>query len=395
MYDINVDVNDNAEAVAHEEDANSGGPAMNMHGSTFDFGGPSFELGGPSFEGDGRSFEVGGPSGGAYEDTMVGDVEDEHLTTDLGDGTHLPSPDSKDDGYILDMVPSDILVSPPHCEFETIPVPSLRDDTPSQPTPTTRSTRRSYGYHHYMMTPPRNLPQLLGALGRPYGYHHYIMTTSCNLSQVHGEHDIYFRPNGDHKWVLKIPHNLAQIPAVLDTLFRYDSYATKLHRSLASSHLVYILQEADDYHSYCLAWSKILQQQQSVKKTPRAQTPYKEAPPMESMETHPARKNTRPPSTTTTLAATGITSHIRMRSSSRLQRFESQVSSTSKPMVIDLTAPKTGEGVQCSWGPLVQGGVQFRVSQPPPGFRPSDKGKAPVTESEGAKDKGKKPRWQI
>ncbi|KAB1209289.1 hypothetical protein CJ030_MR6G024337 [Morella rubra] len=125
---------------------------------------------------------------------------------------------------------------------------------------------------------------------------------------------------------------------------------------------------------------------------PRAETPYKEAPAAESLQMHPARKN--PPSTRSIVAATGIASRIRMRTSSRLQKFGSQGGSTSTPVVIDLTASK-GAGVRCSWGPPGRGGVQFRVSQPPLGSGAADNDKAPLTKSKGVKDKGKKPRWQI
>ncbi|KAB1208220.1 hypothetical protein CJ030_MR7G012923 [Morella rubra] len=131
----------------------------------------------------------------------------------------------------------------------------------------------------------------------------------------------------------------------------------------------------------------------SRKKACRAETPYKEAPAAESLQMHPARKN--PPSTRSIVAATGIASRIRMRTSSRLQKFGSQGGSQSTPVVIDLTASKAGAGVRCSWGPPGRGGVQFRVSQPPLGSGAADNDKAPLTKSKGVKDKGKKPRWQI
>ncbi|KAB1206612.1 hypothetical protein CJ030_MR7G002268 [Morella rubra] len=150
---------------------------------------------------------------------MAGNGEDEHVTRDLGDGTPPPSPDGKDDDdsgtSLRDETPSQTTPST-RTTRKTIRVPSLRDETPSQPTPSTRVTRK--------------------------------LTRSRRLSQA----------------VVQIVE---------------DNVATAVPASR--------------------------------KKTPRAQTPYKEAPPTESMDTHPARKNTRPPSTTSTLAATGIASRVR------------------------------------------------------------------------------------
>ncbi|KAB1216015.1 hypothetical protein CJ030_MR4G023700 [Morella rubra] len=104
-----VPVFDTVDDVDEEQD-------VNMSPSSLDIGGPFFELGG-------HSFEVGGPSGTSYEDTEAADVEAEHLTIDRLLVTPPPLPDGKDDsekddGYMSDMIPSDILVSPPHSDYE-------------------------------------------------------------------------------------------------------------------------------------------------------------------------------------------------------------------------------------------------------------------------------------
>ncbi|KAB1219279.1 hypothetical protein CJ030_MR3G001238 [Morella rubra] len=321
-----------------------------MSHSASELGGPELaELGGHSFDVGGPSFEVGGPSSRSYEDTEAADLEAEDEGLDGLFVTPLPSPNGKDDGveagkddgYMSDMIPSTLLVSPPHSD----------DDVAG---------------------PSRCAPEFV-------------------------ERDL--GANGDQKYMMNLHCNLPQVHIALHTAFRYHTYVVKrLHHNLPASRLVYLLQEADDYHSYCLGIVEVNDNavaavRVSRKKACRAETPYKEAPAAESLQMHPARKN--PPSTRSIVAATGIASRIRMRTSSRLQKFGSQGGSQSTPVVIDLTASKAGAGVRCSWGPPSRGGVQFRVSQPPLGSGAADNDKAPLTKSKGVKDKGKKPRWQI
>ncbi|KAB1215771.1 hypothetical protein CJ030_MR4G003033 [Morella rubra] len=118
----------------------------------------------------------------------------------------------------------------------------------------------------------------------------------------------------------------------------------------------------------------------STKKTARASTPYREPPSTATIETHAVRLNKRQPSTSSSLHVTGVASRIRMRRSSRLQGGASQQSSSSRKVVIDLTAPEAGHGVRCSWGPPGRGGIQFMVLDvAPPGLGASKKGKAPAT----------------
>ncbi|KAB1209991.1 hypothetical protein CJ030_MR6G023540 [Morella rubra] len=228
--------------------------------------------------------------------------------------------------------------------------PPIHDETPSQSTPITRATRKT-----------QRGPQIRDA------------TPSQSMPGTHST-----------RHTMQIPHLRDEESPSQST---GQPLSVPLTRSRRLSQLLSGIVEVND--------NAVAAMMASRKKTPRAQMPYKEAPTTESMVTHPARKNTKGPSTRSTLAATGIASRIQMRRSSRLQRFRSQGSSTSTKVVIDLTAPTTGVGVRCSWGPPGRGSVQFRVSQPPPGIGPSDTGKAPVIEHKGAKDKGKKARWQI
>lgn len=110
-----------------------------------------------------------------------------------------------------------------------------------------------------------------------------------------------------------------------------------------------------------------------------------EPPTMVKTETrHNRKSSTQPPSMTSRLNSTGITAQIRMRRFERLHGgVGSQVSSSSKPIVIDLAAPEFGPGVRCFWGLLNAGGIQFRVSDHPQGYRPRDNAKAPVEERLG------------
>ncbi|KAB1209090.1 hypothetical protein CJ030_MR6G025964 [Morella rubra] len=198
--------------------------------------------------------------------------------------------------------------------------------------------------------------------------------------------------NGDQKYVMNLHCNLPQsiqIPHLRDEETPSQSTGEPLSVPLTRSRrLSQLLSGIVEVNDNAVAAVRV-----SRKKACRAETPYKEAPAAESLQMHPARKN--PPSTRSIVAATGIASRIRMRTSSRLQKFGSQGGSQSTPVVIDLTASKAGAGVRCSWGPPGRGGVQFRVSQPPLGSGAADNDKAPLTKSKGVKDKGKKPRWQI
>ncbi|KAB1203081.1 hypothetical protein CJ030_MR8G005531 [Morella rubra] len=203
---------------------------------------------------------------------------------------------------------------------QTIRVPHLRDETPSQSTPRTRTTRK--GDHQYVMKLHPNLPQLHGNTeGNLWGPQIRDATPSQSMPSTHST------------------RHTMQIPQLRDEESPSQStgqpLSVPLTRSRRLSQLLSGIVEVND--------NAVVAMTASRKKTPRAQTPYKEAPATESMETHPARKNTKGPSTRSTLAATGIASRIRMRRSSRLQRFRSQGASTSTKVVIDLTAPTTGK----------------------------------------------------
>ncbi|KAB1225523.1 hypothetical protein CJ030_MR1G018584 [Morella rubra] len=96
-----------------------------MSHSASELGGPELaELGGHSFDVGGPSFEVGGPSSRSYEDTEAADLEAEDEGLDGLFVTPPPSPNGKDDGveagkddgYMSDMIPSTLLVSPPHSD---------------------------------------------------------------------------------------------------------------------------------------------------------------------------------------------------------------------------------------------------------------------------------------
>ncbi|KAB1199714.1 hypothetical protein CJ030_MR0G015016 [Morella rubra] len=86
----------------------------------------------------------------------------------------------------------------------------------------------------------------------------------------------------------------------------------KLHHNLPQVHTELDSQQLSQLLSGSVGDNAVAVVSASRKKTPRAQTPYNEPPATESMETHPARKNTRLPSTTSTLATTRIASLIRM-----------------------------------------------------------------------------------
>ncbi|KAB1212940.1 hypothetical protein CJ030_MR5G001862 [Morella rubra] len=180
--------------------------------------------------------------------------------------------------------------------------------------------------HHHI------LAQVHAALDRPFGYHIYVMKLPPNLPHVHGQHE---RPKGDHKYVMKLPPNLPQLHGqhgrLRDATAIYAKttpYATP-SQSMPSTHstrrtmqIPQLRDEESPSQSTCqplsvpLTRSRRLSQllsgivevndnaaaamTASRKKTPQAQTPYKEAPATESMETHPARKNTKGPSTRST-----------------------------------------------------------------------------------------------
>ncbi|KAB1227983.1 hypothetical protein CJ030_MR1G002258 [Morella rubra] len=262
---------------------------------------PSLDIGGPSFELGGHSFEVGRSD----KDIEAADVEAEHLTADGLLVTPPPSPDGKDDGFQVPRLHRmhHLLVGPPPSQSpqstrstrQTQGGPPIRDETPSQSTPITRATRKT-----------QRGPQIRDA------------TPSQSMPSTHST------------------RHTMQIPQLRDEESPSQStgqpLSVPLTRSRRLSQLLSGIVEVND--NAVAAMTDVM---------PRAQTPYKEIPATESMETHPARKNTKGPSTRSTLAATGIASRIRMRRSSRLQRFRSQGASTSTKVVIDLTAPKQGK----------------------------------------------------
>ncbi|KAB1225346.1 hypothetical protein CJ030_MR1G015714 [Morella rubra] len=331
-----------------------------MSHSGSELGGPELaELGGHSFDVGGPSFEVGGPSSKSYEDTEAADLEAEDEGLDGLFVTPPPSPNGKDDrcrGRTAATPEAPFTSGPPPSQStpstrsnrQTTRAAHLRDEAPSQSTPSTRSTRKSQRGPEIRDEPP-------------------LQSTPSTHSTTHS---------------IQIPHLRDEETPSQST---DEPLSVLLTRSRRLSQLLFGIVEVND--------NAVAAVRVSRKKACRAETPYKEAPAAESLQMHPARKN--PPSTRSIVAATGIASRIRMRTSSRLQKFGSQGGSQSTPVVIDLTASKAGAGVRCSWGAPGRGGVQFRVSQPPLGSGAADNDKAPLTKSKGVKDKGKKPRWQI
>ncbi|KAB1223569.1 hypothetical protein CJ030_MR2G009166 [Morella rubra] len=342
-----------------------------MSHSASELGGPELaELGGHSFDVGGPSFEVGGPSSRSYEDTEAADLEAEDEGLDGLFVTPPPSPNGKDDGveagkddgYMSDMIPSTLL---------TTRAAHLRDEAPSQSTPSTRSTRKTQVGPQLCDGPPsQSTPSTRRTRQSQRG------------PEIRDEPPLQSTPVHIALHTIQIPHLRDEETPSQST---GEPLSVPLTRSRRLSQLLSGIVEVND--------NAVAAVRVSRKKACRAETPYKEAPAAESLQMHPARKN--PPSTRSIVAATGIASRIRMRTSSRLQKFGSQGGSQSTPVVIDLTASKAGAGVRCSWGPPGRGGVQFRVSQPPLGSGAADNDKAPLTKSKGVKDKGKKPRWQI
>ncbi|KAB1206757.1 hypothetical protein CJ030_MR7G013496 [Morella rubra] len=348
-----------------------------MSHSASELGGPELaELGGHSFDVGGPSFEVGGPSSRSYEDTEAADLEAEDEGLDGLFVTPPPSPNGKDDGVEAGKDDGKQLI---HLFLVwllllqyTTRAAHLRDEAPSQSTPSTRSTRKTQVGPQLCDGPPsQSTPSTRrtreSQRGPEIRDEPPLQSTPSTHSTTHS---------------IQIPHLRDEETPSQST---GEPLSVPLTRSRRLSQLLSGIVEVND--------NAVAAVRVSRKKACRAETPYKEAPAAESLQMHPARKN--PPSTRSIVAATGIASRIRMRTSSRLQKFGSQGGSQSTPVVIDLTASKAGAGVRCSWGPPGRGGVQFRVSQPPLGSGAADNDKAPLTKSKGVKDKGKKPRWQI
>ncbi|KAB1210290.1 hypothetical protein CJ030_MR6G024203 [Morella rubra] len=281
-----------------------------MSHSASELGGPELaELGGHSFDVGGPSFEVGGPSSRSYEDTEAADLEAEDEGLDGLFVTPPPSPNGKDDGVEAGKDDAPFTSGPPPSQStpstrsnrQTTRAAHLRDEAPSQSTPSTRSTRKTQVGPQLCDGPPsQSTPSTRrtreSQRGPEIRDEPPLQSTPSTHSTTHS---------------IQIPHLRDEETPSQST---GEPLSVPLTRSRRLSQLLSGIVEVND--------NAVTAVRVSRKKACRAETPYKEAPAAESLQMHPARKN--PPSTRSIVAATGIASRIRMRTSSRLQKFGSQ-----------------------------------------------------------------------